>query len=66
MGYVMQSLRRYQKSWSLFTMAISTDPLCTSALEGRAIIHYTMKNYFGAVIDISRAIVRFFMQWWVN
>ncbi|KAI9332143.1 hypothetical protein DFJ73DRAFT_64411 [Zopfochytrium polystomum] len=56
MGYAMQSEGFYQKAWSLFTMAIATDPRCTSALEGRAVVHLTMKNCFGALVDISKAI----------
>ena len=38
-------------------MAIAIDPKCISALEGRAVIHYSMRNFFGALVDISKAIV---------
>ena len=40
-------------------MALAVDPLCTAALEGRSVIHFTMRNFFGALIDIRRAIVSF-------
>ncbi|KAJ3123091.1 cytochrome c oxidase subunit 1 [Physocladia obscura] len=56
MAYTFQMQGRYQKSWDLFTRALAVDPECTSALEGRAVVNYTMQNHFGALIDISQAI----------
>jgi Flp pilus assembly protein TadD len=37
-------------------MAIAISPRCVTALEGRAIVHYTMGNYFGAFVDICKAV----------
>ncbi|KAJ3354248.1 cytochrome c oxidase subunit 1 [Entophlyctis luteolus] len=56
MAYTLQMEGRYQKAWDLFAMALAIDPTSTSALEGRAVVNYTMRNYFGALMDISKAI----------
>ncbi|KAI8832186.1 hypothetical protein BC829DRAFT_422863 [Chytridium lagenaria] len=61
MGYTMQMENRFKKSWELFTMAIAIQPKCTPALEGRAVVHCSMRNYFGALVDVSRAIRRWEM-----
>ncbi|KAI9199213.1 uncharacterized protein BJ171DRAFT_632051 [Polychytrium aggregatum] len=56
MAYTMQLEGKYKKAWQLFTMALTIDANCTSALEGRSVVHFTMKNYFGALLDICKAI----------
>ena len=56
MAYTMQMEGRYKKAWGLFSAGIALDQRSTAALEGRAIISLTTKNFFGAVIDISKAL----------
>ncbi|KAI9337807.1 hypothetical protein BDR26DRAFT_803961 [Obelidium mucronatum] len=60
MAYTLQMEGRYQKArhsaWDLFARAIAVSPGCTPALEGRAVINFIMRNYFGALMDISKAI----------
>ncbi|KAJ3299237.1 cytochrome c oxidase subunit 1 [Borealophlyctis nickersoniae] len=56
MAYTMQMEGRYKKAWDLFSMALSIDPYCTSALEGRSVVHFSMRNLFGALVDICKAI----------
>ena len=47
------------EAWSIFSQMIAVDPICHEAYEGRAHIHLEMKNTFGALMDISKAIVYF-------
>nr|KAJ3422198.1 cytochrome c oxidase subunit 1 [Polyrhizophydium stewartii] len=55
-AYSMQTEGKPLKAWEIFTIALIIDKHCTAALEGRAIVHLTMKNAFAALIDITRAI----------
>jgi len=41
----------------MFSTAIIIKPETASALEGRAILNYDLKNYFSALYDISHALV---------
>ncbi|KAK5670739.1 hypothetical protein QVD99_002513 [Batrachochytrium dendrobatidis] len=55
-AYTMQTEGRPQESWNFFSTALKIDPQCTAALEGRSIMHLTMKNAFAALVDITKAI----------
>ena len=59
-AYTLQTENRPYKAWNVFSLALAIDPRCTSALEGRAIIHMSMKNYLAAMTDMARAIVKFY------
>ncbi|KAI9092398.1 hypothetical protein DFS34DRAFT_633351 [Phlyctochytrium arcticum] len=56
LAYTMQAEGRPKRAYDLFTMALTIDPACKSALEGRSVVHFQRKNYFGALVDVSKAI----------
>ncbi|TPX57923.1 hypothetical protein PhCBS80983_g03494 [Powellomyces hirtus] len=56
MAYTLQGEGRRKKAYDMFTMALHIDPHCMAALEGRAVIQFTRSNYFGALIDICKAL----------
>src|SRR6478736_10464301 len=55
-AYTKQNEGLLEEAWKYFTNAQFIDPLCTTALEGRALINSLMKNPFAAYLDISKAI----------
>lgn len=55
-AYILQSAGRQKRAWSIFNSVLAINPRCVSALDGRAIVHYNRKNYFSALMDISKAI----------
>ncbi|KAJ3216163.1 cytochrome c oxidase subunit 1 [Clydaea vesicula] len=56
-AYIFQSEEKFKKAWETFTAIITINPKCTAAYDGRAIVYYNSKNYFGALLDITKAIV---------
>lgn len=58
-AYTYQMEGKSMKAWDIFNELLALDPDCTMGLEGRAIVNYHMKNYFNALIDITRALVLF-------
>ena len=58
-GYIFQSQKLYKKAWNMFTMALTINPKCTEALDGRAVVSLVMDNSYAAYLDIARAAVNF-------
>ncbi|XP_051871501.1 uncharacterized protein ttc6 [Pristis pectinata] len=56
LGYNLQVLGKFQKSWNHFTIATNIDPKFQDAYEGRAVISLQMNNTFGALQDINAAL----------
>ncbi|KAJ3058050.1 cytochrome c oxidase subunit 1, partial [Quaeritorhiza haematococci] len=55
-AYTMQIEGRYKKAWSIFGSVLAVDPKSTVAWEGRSAVNFHMGEYFGALLDISKAI----------
>lgn len=60
-GYTFQIENLYKRAWNVFTFILAINPKYHAAYEGRAIIHLAMKNAYGALMDISKAIVKVYM-----
>jgi tetratricopeptide (TPR) repeat protein len=58
-AFSYQAEGNFKRAWSVFTTLISMDSGNSEAYEGRAIVHLSMKNIAGALIDIGKAIVNF-------
>ncbi|KAJ1567925.1 cytochrome c oxidase subunit 1, partial [Nowakowskiella sp. JEL0078] len=56
MAYTMQMESRNKRAWHLFTVALTIDSKSSLAFEGRAMVHFSMKNYFAALVDICKAV----------
>ena len=60
-GYTYQMDNLYKRAWNIFSFVLAINPEYHSAYEGRAIIHLAMKNTYGALLDVSKAIVLLFI-----
>ncbi|KAM5235483.1 tetratricopeptide repeat protein 6 [Ctenodactylus gundi] len=56
LGYNLQALGKFQKSWNHFTVALEVDPKSHLAWEGRAVVCLQMGNNFAAMQDMNAAI----------
>jgi tetratricopeptide (TPR) repeat protein len=55
-AYLMQLEKRYKKAWDIFNGVLAVNPRCVAGLDGRAIVHYHLGNFYSALIDIAKAI----------
>lgn len=56
-GYSFQIENLYKRAWNIFSYILTINPQYHAAYEGRAIIHLAMKNIYGSLLDMSKAIV---------
>ena len=56
LAFLLQQEGKFQEAWDNLTIALDIDGMYGPALEARAIINLQMKNFFGAVLDLTKAL----------
>ncbi|XP_064920077.1 tetratricopeptide repeat protein 6 isoform X2 [Columba livia] len=56
LAYNLQVLRKFQRAWNQFTVAICMDPKCLAAYDGRASVCLQMGETFAAFLDTNAAL----------
>ncbi len=56
LALLLQREGNFQEAWNGLTTALTIDKNFIPALEARAIVSLQMKNFFGALMDLTKAL----------